>query len=239
MPSRSTLTAHEGFEENEILEKLPERFRKVYRELSVLRENYHRPAAELRRTARSVFESVLELRQLTETERVAMLAELIAGYDPAIMAPDNEAAQRTHLIRRIAGATSGELKQVAGIFSRSARHGPKHSYPTLPTKPPEEWSARVGRKENPIAFIRRVWGPFLGRALTRRSQLANVDLPLYRALGVWLHRHPTDSIPELDPTEEAIDEAIARLTSVFTAEEITRVGLALHRQRNGMKRPRT
>lgn len=65
----------------------------------------------------------------------------------------------------------------------------------LPSKPPEQWADRAGRKENPVAFIRRVYAPWLTRGL-KRGDIRTLDLPLYRALAVWMHRHPTESFPE-------------------------------------------
>ncbi len=65
----------------------------------------------------------------------------------------------------------------------------------LPVEAPELWSDREGRKENPIAFIRRVYYPWLFRGLTR-GDLRRLDPPLYQALAVWMHRHPDEDVPE-------------------------------------------
>lgn len=70
------------------------------------------------------------------------------------------------------------------------------SEPELPKRAPELWSERTGRKENPVAFIRRVYAPWVGRGL-QRAHLHSLDLPLYTALAVWLHRHPEIDFPEL------------------------------------------
>lgn len=67
-----------------------------------------------------------------------------------------------------------------------------------PDKAPELWSDRRGTKENPVSFVRRVYGPWLGRGL-RRSHFFSLDRPLYTALQVWLHRHPEIGFPELEP----------------------------------------
>lgn len=69
------------------------------------------------------------------------------------------------------------------------------SHEPLPVKAPELWSDREGRKENPIAFIRRVYFPWLFRGLTR-GDLRQLDPPLYQALAVWMHRHPDEAVPE-------------------------------------------
>lgn len=77
--------------------------------------------------------------------------------------------------------------------------------PDLPDKAPELWSRREGRKENPVAFIRRVYAPWLERGFTRAHLLA-LDRPLYSALAVWLHRHPDVDFPELiTPTNDVYD----------------------------------
>lgn len=81
--------------------------------------------------------------------------------------------------------------------------------PDLPEKAPELWSRREGRKENPVAFIRRVYAPWLDRGFTRAHLLA-LDRPLYSALAVWLHRHPETEFPEfITPTDE-VYEILAR-----------------------------
>ncbi|MCV6621849.1 MAG: hypothetical protein OIF51_08885 [Cellvibrionaceae bacterium] len=62
-----------------------------------------------------------------------------------------------------------------------------------PTVAPELYKERVDRKENPIAFIRRVYGPWLGRGITR-PQLKHLDMPLYQGLYRFLRDNdePTD-----------------------------------------------
>jgi hypothetical protein len=100
------------------------------------------------------------------------------------------------------------------------------SAPLPPARAPELWSEREGRKENPIAFIRRVYAPWLGKGLTR-AQLGNLDQPLYRALSVWVHRHPEDEMPELPSLSQLIDEKIARLSDEFTPDELRKLGFAI------------
>ena len=77
---------------------------------------------------------------------------------------------------------------------------------------PELWSGREGRKENPVAFIQRVYAPWLGHRFIR-AHIRNLDLPLYRALSVWVHRHPEQEMSELPSISQSIDEKIARLSS--------------------------
>lgn len=64
------------------------------------------------------------------------------------------------------------------------------SWPS-PSEAPERWSDRVGRKENPPAFIRRVYRDYLQGGFTRAT-LRRLDPELYGALVVWEHRHPHD-----------------------------------------------
>lgn len=61
---------------------------------------------------------------------------------------------------------------------------------------PELWSDRTGRKENPIAFIRRVYAGHVGSGLTR-ADLRRIDAPLYAALHVWEGRHPETILDEI------------------------------------------
>jgi hypothetical protein len=77
--------------------------------------------------------------------------------------------------------------------------------PDVPDTAPERWSRREGRKENPVAFIRRVYAPWLNRGFTR-AHLLTLDRALYSALAVWMHRHPETEFPELiAPNDEVLD----------------------------------
>lgn len=66
----------------------------------------------------------------------------------------------------------------------------------MPEAAPELWGDRKGRKENPVAFIRRVYAPWLDRGL-KRGDLRTLDQQLYQALAVWMHRHPELEFVEL------------------------------------------
>jgi hypothetical protein len=92
------------------------------------------------------------------------------------------------------------LAQHARVFQATGGDEPD---PCLPGEAPERWSERDGRKENPIAFIRRVYAPWLNRGLTRAHLLA-IDRPLYTALAVWMHRHPDEEFPELAPSQSEL-----------------------------------
>lgn len=75
----------------------------------------------------------------------------------------------------------------------------------LPDHAPELWANRKGRKENPIAFIRRVYARWLGHGL-KRGDIRTLDQPLYQALAVWMHRHPEDDFAELGIESSGIVE---------------------------------
>ncbi|MGD9786039.1 MAG: hypothetical protein AB7E80_15635 [Hyphomicrobiaceae bacterium] len=92
------------------------------------------------------------------------------------------------------------LAEHARAFHATGGNDPN---PYLPTETPERWSERDGRKENPIAFIRRVYAEWLNRGLTR-AHLLTIDRPLYTALAVWMHRHPDDEFPELAPSQDEL-----------------------------------
>ena len=107
-----------------------------------------------------------------------------------------------------------------------ASDDPGDSAVSLPDAAPELWSGREGRKENPVAFIQRVYAPWLGRGLNR-AHIRNLDLPLYRALSVWVHRHPEQEMSELPSISQSIDEKIARLSLEFSPDELRKLGLTI------------
>ncbi|MCC7250445.1 hypothetical protein [Hyphomicrobium sp.] len=61
----------------------------------------------------------------------------------------------------------------------------------LPDTAPELWENRIGRKDNPVTFTRRVYAPWIEQGLTR-SALRRLDPLLYNALAVWQCRHPEE-----------------------------------------------
>lgn len=80
---------------------------------------------------------------------------------------------------------------------------PIHDY--KPKYAPELWAERKGRKENPPAFVRRVYARWLGRGISR-GDLRTIDPPLYQALAVWIHRHPDETMPELTSPMQRLGE---------------------------------
>ena len=98
----------------------------------------------------------------------------------------------------------------------------------LPAEAPELWAERdLNRRETAPVFVRRVYGDWLGHGLARKD-LARLDEELYRALSVWLTRHPDDEIARLLPSQtEQIDELIARLSAEYPIEFLRKLGYAI------------
>lgn len=128
-------------------------------------------------------------------------------------------------------AIVGRLAEKYRISEGLGHNADTDSPPLPPLTPSELWEHRTGRKENPVAFLRRVYAPWLGRGMTR-ADLRRIDLPLYRAFSAWLRRHPEDPVAELPSLSEAIDRKIERLAHEFTPDDLRKLGLALqNRQR--------
>lgn len=110
----------------------------------------------------------------------------------------------------------------------AGRSGQLMLAPPLPTAAPELWSSRdLNRREDPTQFVRRVYGPWLGRRLARKD-LARLDSALYKALNVWLHRHPDDPlIPLLPSNTDVIDDLIASLSEQYPVDVLRRLGYAI------------
>lgn len=62
------------------------------------------------------------------------------------------------------------------------------SKPSLPTVAPELYADRQDRKENPVDFIKRVYGPYIGNGLDRPT-LLHLDKQLYHGLNQWRIKH--------------------------------------------------
>jgi hypothetical protein len=93
----------------------------------------------------------------------------------------------------------------------------------LPEKAPEEWADRPAR-ENPVAFIERVYAHWLGKGLTR-AHLRELDRSLYQALAKWLERHP---VPEsfnqlLESPSDRVDKKLAELAITNPTDAYARV----------------
>lgn len=107
------------------------------------------------------------------------------------------------------------------------------SLPVERVRPSELWSNRLGRKENPVAFIRRVYAQWIGRGLTR-AHIRAVDRPLYRALGVWLHRHPDEELPDVPARTHPLADLVANLPA-DRQEALRKMGVSLENRRRKQK----
>jgi hypothetical protein len=146
-----------------------------------------------------------------DAERSTFLNDAKAAFERAADADGLDAQQRIAALR--------ELLQVYEASSASAV--------PMPSKAPQLWTERdPALKENPAAFTRRVYGPWMGAGFTR-PQLRALDDALYHALSVWEHRHPEDAVTELPTLAEVIDSKIARLADEFSPDELRRLGATL------------
>lgn len=98
----------------------------------------------------------------------------------------------------------------------------------LPAVAPELWSARdLNRRETPTDFTFRVYDRWIGHGLTRKD-LKELDPDLYRALSVWLTRHPEDPVAQKIPKQsDLIDKMIDRLLVDYPLEELRKLGYAI------------
>ena len=101
--------------------------------------------------------------------------------------------------------------------------------PSLPDAAPVLWAQRdLNLRENAPQFIRRVYGAWLGRGLSRK-RVKSLDPDLYRALSVWLTRHPDDEIANLLPRQsDLLDDLIDRLSAEFSLEDLRKLGYAIN-----------
>ncbi|MEZ5898538.1 MAG: hypothetical protein R3D51_03495 [Hyphomicrobiaceae bacterium] len=126
-------------------------------------------------------------------------------------------------------------RQIAGLLRElAATYEQTGQPPPLPDKAPELWSEREGRSENPVAFIRRVYAPWLGRGLIRPHVKA-LDPGLYNAFNVWCHRNPDDTLPELLTLSARIDEMVEDLSGRYDPEDLRKLGLALQMRHRKQK----
>ena len=136
-----------------------------------------------------------------------------------------EAARRVQAEHGLSGAEMGAA--CAALTLKSIWQPPPAPEP-LPADAPERWTSRdLNLKENPPLFIRRVYARWLGHGLARKD-LAHLDADLYKALSVWLVRHPDDEIARLLPSQsEQIDEVIERLSAQYPVEFLRKLGYAI------------
>ena len=146
-----------------------------------------------------------------DAERPTFLSDAKAAFERAADADGLDTQQRMAALR--------ELLQVYEARATSTL--------PLPSKAPQLWVDRdPALKENPAAFARRVYGPWIGTGFTR-PQLRALDDALYHALSVWEHRHPEDTVKDLPTLAEVIDSKIARLADEFSPDELRKLGATL------------
>ncbi len=134
----------------------------------------------------------------------------------------------TRPARLSSSQTAALLRELAATYED------REQAPPLPEKAPELWSEREGRNENPVAFIRRVYAPWLGRGLIRPHVKA-LDPALYNAFNVWCHRNPDDTLPELLTLSARIDEMVEDLSGRYDPEDLRKLGLALQMRHRKQK----
>lgn len=88
----------------------------------------------------------------------------------------NDADERKEFVDSIYHATTGEVTP----------KGQEDLAP--PATAPELYKDRANRKEIPVAFIRRVYGPWLGRGISR-PHIKHLDEPLYHGLYRYLSKN--------------------------------------------------
>lgn len=132
------------------------------------------------------------------------------GPKPAVRAPARRSGSARHV-------------------SSPAAEGDSEALPP-PAIAPKRWSQRNKKpRENPAAFTRRLYTPYFGGGLNLRT-LGKLDPQLYRALSVWVTRHPKDAIPELARRKDETLAQIAQLSAMLTEEEATALRRALAAQ---------
>lgn len=113
--------------------------------------------------------------------------------------------------------------QERAAFASALRQGVDQRFPlsrvveqrtvSLPTEAPEIYQGLRG-PENPPAFVKRVYGPWLGHGLTK-AHIRNLDPKLYTAIDNWLKKPGCEWPDDVDlPTlKEQNDRMVAALTA--------------------------
>jgi hypothetical protein len=84
--------------------------------------------------------------------------------------------------RSVDKATVEQLRQVrVRVRLALSEIRNRSSKTTLPTRPPELWRERLDQYEDPIAFTKRVYMPWIDKGLFR-SHIKQLDKPLYEAI---------------------------------------------------------
>lgn len=95
-------------------------------------------------------------------------------------------------------------------YSTTSKEHAQDTAIALPPRAPELYKNRpMGRKENIIAFLRRVWKPWMDARLLTRKKLKEYDKDAYAAVDNWIrhNRLPRDIYL---PTQCEINNALLR-----------------------------
>ncbi len=121
----------------------------------------------------------------------------------------------------------GRIEVLRMLLASHEARLPQPKVVPLPTTAPEAWSKRdLNLRENPVEYTRRVYARWLGHGLTRKD-LKALDPDLYRALSVWVSRHPDDAITELPAQSEILDDLIDRLSARLSLDDLRKLGYAI------------
>ena len=121
--------------------------------------------------------------------------------------------QRIEILRKLLASHEAQLPRPKSV--------------PLPATAPETWSERdLNLRENPVQYTRRVYARWFGHGLTRKD-LKALDPDLYRALSVWVSRHPDDAIAELPAQSEIMDDLIDRLSAQLSLDDLRKLGYAI------------
>ena len=129
-----------------------------------------------------------------------------------------------------------------GHHLRPACIAPIFSRPELPRKAPQTYRRRAYRKETPIEFLHRVYGPWIGNGMTH-NHLLNIDPPLYWGLRHYCRYHlGSNRVSEsvgLPTKQQLIDEdhaiVIANFSDKAAREALDKEIIALRRVHHFLK----
>lgn len=110
------------------------------------------------------------------------------------------------------------------------------SWPPQPAVAPKTWTEHgKGNSDSPATFTRAVYKRWIGKGFTR-AWLYELDPPLYRALALYMSRHPDEDYADLPDSNLDVDALLARLGGLLTEDELRRAGLAIEARRQRAKK---
>lgn len=188
-------------------------------------------------------------------ERRVPTWERVANARITVKHPDNAEVRRSERNRLIVAElkllleerarehnlTAEEVWQIAGLLEMvlNPSHASVADLYSLPAKPvpeppenaPELWAERdLNRRENVAEFIDRVYAPWMPEGFERKL-LSELDLPCYKALSVFLTRHPDHPLAtRLHAQSQTTKRLIEVLSQHFSLDDLRRVGYAIDSQ---------